>query len=744
MDGPAGLYTPPPTQISQMVSDDQNIQVTEGRGGLFVTPDPEDGLGIQRSFRTEGHREDSPTTDDTLGNSADAEPDDDIESIAEEEGSEESRYLWSIETPFKPQSATKLERVAQIPGPDIFGSTLTFPVPETMATAPQYNTSAAPNRDNRTIFAAQQAMKHQMMRKRKTSAASIFGGNAAKSQKYRRDSTTSVSRNGNAARNNGVEDKPEDGQDDSWMDESRQKSNQDELSSLKAVRDALKNKEVSSGDILPNEHFQLLKTEEKIKSIERRQRKGRGDESPGGDEGGKHFAREDSENSSDFDEPDNALICWNDDELENHPAPDSNNPGKGQSKKGSKGKGKGKGNKDARSVEKARRLKEVQKLQKEKAKKDAKNKKGSAVPKGKGKKVNTGRQLAKSNKNGRKEEIQLKKADETIMKMLRSLTTSDQIADRMEMGDISKTPAIFAKNKQKQLEALFKSIPEDYDTHKAKTERKDLLEASKRFGDGKVKAVNGKWQLKGMRSHLLHHQLLAADWMVARELSSSAPHGGLLGDGMGLGKTVEMLATMVGNPPSEKDILKKTKATLIVLPSSVVRQWNDEIRKHLDPSVFQRILQYKASSEVPMIFLEDSDIVITTYSEVMNSLPFPTTSDDKKDARDMGIQTWIENNESARGNLHKMKWYRVVLDEAHAIKNHRSRTSLACVLLKSTFRWAMTGTPALNSLDELFPYFRFLRVGWSKDIYEFRTRFGDPDTVDSTRRLAVMLAVIML
>jgi hypothetical protein len=60
-----------------------------------------------------------------------------------------------------------------------------------------------------------------------------------------------------------------------------------------------------------------------------------------------------------------------------------------------------------------------------------------------------------------------------------------------------------------------------------------LKEASRSFGYAKVKAQDGKWMIKGMNSTLYHHQLLGAQWMLKRELSSQPPHGGLLADSMG-------------------------------------------------------------------------------------------------------------------------------------------------------------------------------------------------------------------
>ena len=109
-----------------------------------------------------------------------------------------------------------------------------------------------------------------------------------------------------------------------------------------------------------------------------------------------------------------------------------------------------------------------------------------------------------------------------------------------------------------------------------------------------------------------HHQLLGADWMLSRELGEIGPFGGLLADAMGLGKTLQTLATMVGNPPSKEDIKAKTKATLIVLPASAIRQWQDEIEVHVEPGMFPKIMKYKAKFGLPLAVLQGCDIILTS------------------------------------------------------------------------------------------------------------------------------------
>lgn len=286
--------------------------------------------------------------------------------------------------------------------------------------------------------------------------------------------------------------------------------------------------------------------------------------------------------------------------------------------------------------------------------------------------------------------------------MMDELMNNDPIAERLQnpIFDVEPEPEIHGKHqKSTQLQRLLANIPEGSSTKQARSDKAKLLQASRSFGYAQVGAVAGKWLIKGMRSTLYHHQLLGAQWMIQRELSDEAPYGGLLADGMGLGKTVQTLACMVGNPPAEKDKVRHIKATLIVVPSAVIDQWLDEIRHHAEAATFPKVMRYKASSKIPIQVLRDLDIVVTSYQEVMRQFPFPDQKDREKIAQ-IGYKKWWKKASKNMGDLFTVYWYRVVLDEAHAIKNNSARTSLACQNLRSIFRWCLTGTPLLNRLEE--------------------------------------------
>ncbi|KAL2066010.1 hypothetical protein VTL71DRAFT_2081 [Oculimacula yallundae] len=388
----------------------------------------------------------------------------------------------------------------------------------------------------------------------------------------------------------------------------------------------------------------------------------------------------------------------------------------------------------------------VQTRGKGKTKATSKGKKGKGKAKGKDKEIVTNGQSLLASGNFRKFE---KNNDAAAHMILEDLMNNDPIEDRLQ-NPIFNRPAedeiVGPQKKHTQFQRLFANIPEPENAVERGAVRSDkarLKDASKSFGYAKCKAVNGKWLIKGMKSTLYHHQLLGAQWMVKRELSSQAPHGGILADSMGLGKTVQTLACMVGNPPGDGDLRRGVKAQLIVGPATICSQWIDEIRVHVQEKIFPKIIYYKAASDLSVAVLEDADIVVASYNTVCRQFPFPDKEGKMEIARD-GYQSWSDKAVENMGVLHLVNWYRVVLDEAHNIKNNSSRTSLACQNLKSVYRWCLTGTPLLNRLEELFPYLRFLKANYSMDWQMFQKYFCDPNHNDSNSRIATLLSYTMM
>lgn len=198
---------------------------------------------------------------------------------------------------------------------------------------------------------------------------------------------------------------------------------------------------------------------------------------------------------------------------------------------------------------------------------------------------------------------------------------------------------------------------------------------------------------------------------------------------------------MNGKPPREAT----TKTTLLIASPNLLTQWGNEIEQHTNCGL--TYLVYGAGNRIKsnrsFQVLKQFDIVLTTYSEVMGSYP--------KNDPPLTCQTaeekeawWRKVYEVERGVLHRIQWHRIVLDEAQAIKNHLGRTSIACRALMADHRWALSGTPILNGLTELYPYFKFLNVPHTGSFKIFKQNYCDTKDSENTERLLVRLSQFMI
>lgn len=214
----------------------------------------------------------------------------------------------------------------------------------------------------------------------------------------------------------------------------------------------------------------------------------------------------------------------------------------------------------------------------------------------------------------------------------------------------------------------------------------------------------------GLAVKLLPHQVDGVSWMIDKEAGQRKngvlPKGGILADDMGLGKTIQSVALILLNPrpasSTDKGTLKRKlpsskvgKSTLVVAPLALIRQWEDEIKTKVDRSHALKVLVHHGSNRTKSATeLSKYDVVITTY-QILTSEHAASDHD-----REGGVMT----------GCFGVHWYRVILDEAHSIKNRNAKSSLACCDLKSWHRWCLTGTPMQNNLDELQSLIKFLRI----------------------------------
>ena len=280
---------------------------------------------------------------------------------------------------------------------------------------------------------------------------------------------------------------------------------------------------------------------------------------------------------------------------------------------------------------------------------------------------------------------------------IRSLTKSNVYDDSNANLEKQLLPTVSETKKKDFLTSLIAEIlPEE--KKRANQDRIDILKATKVLGDRKVRPDGrGSWSFTGMRSSLYHYQVQGSAAMKLREKGDSPPKGGLLCDEMGLGKTIQVIATMVAHRQEEPD---RPTCTLIVCAPALLQQWEDEIQKHCDskkvlPDIVRHYGRTHVSGTKGAERMEASDVVLTTYKEVVRSYPhciFPPDLEGRAEKQAYWKGVW----QSQRDLLHRAFFYRVVLDEAHCIKNHTSQTSIACRALMARHRWAVTGTPIHN------------------------------------------------
>lgn len=159
----------------------------------------------------------------------------------------------------------------------------------------------------------------------------------------------------------------------------------------------------------------------------------------------------------------------------------------------------------------------------------------------------------------------------------------------------------------------------------------------------------------------------AIEWMVQRETDKSEKFfGGILADEVGLGKTMMMTGTMLKNPK---------KNTLIILPKSLLLQWKAELEKYTDS--FE--IHLPQNDEIEMN--EDSSI---SRIHIVSHSRF----------NKRGIE------DPAKLSYCNQEWDRIVIDEAHIIKNKKSKIHKAVTHLKSNIRWALTATPIMNKMTD--------------------------------------------
>jgi len=181
-------------------------------------------------------------------------------------------------------------------------------------------------------------------------------------------------------------------------------------------------------------------------------------------------------------------------------------------------------------------------------------------------------------------------------------------------------------------------------------------------------------QLAGI-SKMLELEQVGTDY---KELNEDNPagtvYGGFQCDDMGLGKTIQTLAVIRHN---------RKRKTLIICPVALIDNWTENALK-AGFCVF-----VKNTYEDGWVLCDSCDI-------------------------DAGPEIYVTNYETILSRYSSMNegFDRLVLDEAHAIRSYKSKkTELILKLAEEIkIKWAVTGTPIVNTYKDAVTLFAFLGV----------------------------------
>ncbi|KAG0077541.1 hypothetical protein BGZ90_006972 [Linnemannia elongata] len=280
-----------------------------------------------------------------------------------------------------------------------------------------------------------------------------------------------------------------------------------------------------------------------------------------------------------------------------------------------------------------------------------------------------------------------------------------------------------------------------------------LLEREKQedYSDNEKNKLTSLWRVRQQ----LHRHPTYLNVVTSQEttLKPTSMLGGILADDMGLGKTITVislimatldrkmhmpapsiqsnpvpqsaapdflssgdLVTEYDTPPSPTirpmltvalkkplhrkrmtNVRTKSHATLIICPLSTVQNWEEQFEAHVKKDALQVYVYHGGQRVSDPAYLAKHDVVITTYNLLGTEY--------SKECKGKDSESSVSKTPSVLQNI---EWFRVVLDEAHIIKEVNTVQSKAACALVAERRWCLTGTPIQNKLDDLFALVKFL------------------------------------
>lgn len=241
----------------------------------------------------------------------------------------------------------------------------------------------------------------------------------------------------------------------------------------------------------------------------------------------------------------------------------------------------------------------------------------------------------------------------------------------------------------------------------------DALQDEERHGLEKLKKLLSPDQIpvinppEGLNCKMRDYQAEGLNWL---NYLQSSGLGGCLADDMGLGKTIQTLAILQHNKENyvpgvieEKipahslfDFSESRQTSLIIVPASLVYNWENEIRRFL-PGM--RVCSYKGNNRIKgTSYFSSYDIILSSYHTIRQDIDI----------------------------LSQFSFHYIILDESQLIKNPASMLYKTVIRLISDHKLVLTGTPIENSLTDLWTQLNFVNPGLLGELSFFHREYARP------------------
>jgi DNA repair protein RAD16 len=170
------------------------------------------------------------------------------------------------------------------------------------------------------------------------------------------------------------------------------------------------------------------------------------------------------------------------------------------------------------------------------------------------------------------------------------------------------------------------------------------LENLPKIGDVKID------QPTNINRELKPFQLQGVAWMRAMEKTEWG--GGLLGDEMGMGKTIQAVSLIMSDYPAKQP-------SLVLIPPVALMQWQQEIADYTDGTL-KTFVFHGSNAKTKGIGVKELmkyNVILMSY----NSLESMYRKQEKGFKRKNGLH-------KEKSPIHQIHFHRVILDEAHSIK----------------------------------------------------------------------------